>query len=320
LPTNGDDIAQNNEIGPTSNNRFGFTAPRRADPNLRREYDWDYSVSVQHQLVPRVSVVGAWYHTRFYNLQRVKNVLVSPSDYVPFQAASPLNNGELITVYNLDRAKQGLVDNVVTNSDTNHRVYNGFEASIQARLPNGAVLIGGWSAERTVSTTCDTNNLNQLRYCDQSGKLYQELGRIPSMPFRHEYKLGITYPLPWTLQTGLSYVSLPGGSAGSIGYNDYLAVNWSVPATLFPGARTEPVTVNLVPPGTQYLKQWNQVDINVKKIVRVGRFEMQPSIDVFNLLNASVVLTQLQAFGPSLGVPTSTLQGRFTKLSVLVKF
>ena len=61
-------------------------------------------------------------------------------------------------------------------------------------------------------------------------------------------------------------------------------------------------------------------DVVTKKIVRVGRSEMQPSIDVFNLLNSSVVLTQLQAFGPSLGVPTSTLQGRFMKLSLLVKF
>jgi hypothetical protein len=320
LGTNGDGIAQNNEIGPSSNNSFGFAAPRRADPNLKREYDWDYSVSVQHQLVSRVSVVGAWYHTRFYNLQRVKNVLVSPSDYAPFQATSPLNNGELITIYNLNRARQGLVDNVVTNSEINHRVYNGFEASIQARLPSGAVLLGGWSTERTVSTTCDTNSPNQFRYCDQSGGLYQELGSVPTMPFRNEYKLGITYPLPWKLQAGLSYVSLPGGSAGSIGYNDYMAVNWSVPVNLFPGGRTEPVTVNLVPPGTRYLKQWNQVDINVKRIIRVGRFEMQPSLDIFNLINSSVVLTQLQAFGPSLGVPTSTLQGRFMKLSVLAKF
>jgi hypothetical protein len=319
-PTNGDGIAQNNEIGPSSNNTFGFAAPQRADPNLKREHDWDYSMSVQHQLVPRVSVVGAWYHTHFYDLQRVTNVALSLLDYAPFQVPSPLNNGELITIYNLNSARQGLVDNVVTNSGVNHRVYNGFEASIQARLTNGAVLLGGWSAERSVSTTCDTNNPNQLRYCDQSGQLYQELGSVPTMAFRREYKLGVTYPLPLKLQAGLSYVSLPGGSAGSIGYNDYLAVNWAVPPGLFPGSRTQPVTVNLVPPGSEYLKQWNQVDINFKRIVRVGRSEMQPSIDIFNLLNSSVVLTQLQAFGPSLGVPTSTLQGRFMKLSLLVKF
>jgi hypothetical protein len=320
LPTNGNDIAENNEIGPTSNNSFGFAAPRRADPDLTREYDWDYSVSIQHQLVPRVSVVGAWYRTKFYNLQRVTNVLVTPADYTSFQAASPLNNGEMVTVYNLNPAKRGVVDNVTKNSDVNHRVYNGFEASIQARLPGGAVVLGGWSAERTVSTTCDTNNPNQFRYCDQSGELYQEFGSVPGMPLRHEYKLGLTYPLPWKLQAGLSFVSLPGGSAGSIGYNDYLAVNWTVPPALFLGGRTETVTVNLVPPGTEYLKQWNQVDVNLKRIVRVGRLEMQPGLDIFNVTNSSVVLTQLQAFGPSLGVPTSTLQGRFMKLSVLVKF
>jgi len=182
------------------------------------------------------------------------------------------------------------------------------------------VLLGGWSAERSVATTCDTNDPNQFRYCDQSGKLYQELGRVPGMPFRNEYKLGVTYPLPWQLQAGLSLVSLPGGSAGSIGYNDYLQVNWTPAPALFPGGRTQTVTVNLIPPGTQYLNQWNQVDINLKRTIKAGRFEMQPGLDIFNLTNASVVLTQLQAFGPSLGVPTSTLQGRFVKLSVLVKF
>lgn len=320
LPTNGDDVAQDNEIGPSSNNRFGLAATRRADPSLAREYDWDYSVSVQHQLVPRVSVIGAWYHTRFYKLQRVLNAAVTLDDYAAFQSPSPLNNGEMLTIYNLNRAKQGQVDNVVSNSDVNGRTYNGFEASVQARLPTGAVILGGWSAERTVVTTCDTNNANQLRYCDQAGSLYQEIGRVPTMPFRHEYKLAVTYPLPYKFGTALSYIGLPGGAAGSIGYNDFLASNWAVPATLFPGGRTEPVNVNLIPPGTSYLPRWNQVDFNVKRPIRLGRYELQPTLDIFNLMNSSVVLTQIQAFGPALGVPTSTLQGRFVKLSVLVKF
>jgi hypothetical protein len=265
-------------------------------------------------------VVGAWYHTRFYQLQRVSNVAVSPADYSSFQVPSPLNNGEMITVFNLDPALRGVVDNVTTNSDINRRVYNGFEASIQARLPNGAVILGGWSADRTVSTTCDTNNPNQFRYCDQSGKLHQDLGQVPTMPFRNEFKLGLTTPLPWQFQAGVSYIGLPGGSAGSIGYNDYLSVNWTVPPALFPGGRTETVTVNLIPPGTKYLEQWNQIDINVKRRFRVRNLDLQPSADIFNVMNSSAVLTALQAFGPSLDTPTSTLQGRFVKLSLLVKF
>ena len=140
------------------------------------------------------------------------------------------------------------------------------------------------------------------------------------MPFRSDYKLAMPYPLPWTLQASISFISLPGGSAGSIGYNDYLSNNWTVPANLFPGGRTQLTTVNLIPPGTSYLPQWNQVDISLKKIIHSGRFQLLPTMDIYNLLNSAVVLTQNQAFGPSLGVPTSTLQGRFVKLSLLVKY
>jgi hypothetical protein len=76
----------------------------------------------------------------------------------------------------------------------------------------------------------------------------------------------------------------------------------------------------LVAPGTKYLKRWNQVDVNLKKSFRAGRLELRPSIDIYNLLNSSVVLTELQVFGPTLGQPTSLLQGRFMKLGILAKF
>ena len=38
VPTNGDDIAQDSEIGPSSNNLFGLAPPRRADADVRNEY------------------------------------------------------------------------------------------------------------------------------------------------------------------------------------------------------------------------------------------------------------------------------------------
>ena len=60
---------------------------------------------------------------------------------------------------------------MTTNSDINRRVYSGFEGSIQARLPNGGVIFGGWTADRTVTSACDSRNPNQFRFCDQSGEL-----------------------------------------------------------------------------------------------------------------------------------------------------
>ena len=99
-----------------------------------------------------------------------------------------------------------------------------------------------------------------------------------------------------------------------------LTVTWAVPANLFPGGRTQAVTVALIPPGTSYLERWNQLDMNLKRSFRFGNVEMRPSVDVYNLLNSSVVLTELQAYGPTLGQPTSVLQGRFMKLGLMVRF
>jgi hypothetical protein len=183
---------------------------------------------------------------------------------------------------------------------------------MQARLPNGGTLSGGWFTDRTQLVTCDTNDPNQLRFCDQTGELFQELGSVPGMPFRHEYKLAATYPLPWRLQPGLSFVSFPNGS--------HLSVDWAVPANLFPGGRTVPVTVNLIPPGTKHLKRWNQLDVSLKRVIQLARVELDPTVEVFNLLNSSVVLSQLTAFGPALDRPGQTLNGRFVKVGARLKF
>ena len=300
LTTNGDDIAQDNEIGASNNSRFGLAPDRRADSNLQREYDWDYTVGVQHQLFPRVSVTAAWYYLRSYDVPVTKNAAIGLNDYTSFQAANPLNNGETITVFNLNRAKQGVLDTVDTTSSINRRFYSGYELSSQARLPNGGVIFGGWSIERTLLVTCDTSDPNQLRFCDQTGETYQELGAVPSLPYRHEFKVAVSSPLPWHLNAGLSLISYPGvvtTTANGITTFGSLGVNWVVPPALFPGGRTQSVTVPLIAPGTSYPPRWNQLDVNIKRRFRVGHYEIEPGVDVFNLLNSSVVLTQQQAFG-----------------------
>src|SRR5207253_7977103 len=117
LPTNGDGIAQGNEIGPSSNNLFGRAPDRRADPDLKREYAWDYSVSVQHQLIPSLSASAGWYFSRTYQSQQAVNVLRSLSDYTTFQTTNPYNPSEMLTIFRLDPTKVGAVDTVTLNSD-----------------------------------------------------------------------------------------------------------------------------------------------------------------------------------------------------------
>jgi hypothetical protein len=73
-------------------------------------------------------------------------------------------------------------------------------------------------------------------------------------------------------------------------------------------------------PGSRYLDRWNQLDFSLKRSFHVQRVHVDASLDMFNALNSSVVLTQNQNFGSSLGAPTSILQPRLFRISSTLKF
>jgi hypothetical protein len=60
--------------------------------------------------------------------------------------------------------------------------------------------------------------------------------------------------------------------------------------------------------------------MSLKRTFRTGRTQVEPGVAIYNLLNSSVVLGEITAFGPALGRPLNTLQGRFVKLEAMVKF
>src|SRR5258705_10167329 len=157
---NGDDIAQDNEIGPSNNNSFGIRQSRNPDPNLQREYSVEYSGAVQHQLSPGISRGLAYYRRGFHRLQQQDNLLQGPGDYTPITIASPLN-GEPLIGYNLNRAKQGRADILDTNTVGNARTqtYNGIEVTGQAGIREGR-LIGGSAHDRTVIKNCSLDDPN----------------------------------------------------------------------------------------------------------------------------------------------------------------
>lgn len=312
--TNGDDIAQEAELGPSQNNLFGRALTRRPDPEIKRAYNTEFSAIVQHQLFERVGVTAGWFRREFANLTKTVNLAVSPTaDFTAFQIPDPRGNGQQITVFNLNRNKQGLVDQFETNSSINANVYTGWEVSFASRFERFNIY-GGWTANRTVLTTCDTDNPNSYRFCDQSGGLYQELGAVDAIPFRHDFKLSGYYRLPYGVQLNMAWQNYAGNPT---------AINYPVPPAAFAvvGGRTQAVTVPLAAPGTVFLDRWNQMDVGAKKSFNAGsdrEFSLQ--IDVFNVLNASSVLGEVQTFGPSLHQPTEILQGRFARIATIFKF
>ena len=309
-----DNIAQDNEIGPVV---VPFGNNRLTDPNKQRDYNLQYNVGIDHQIASGMSVGFAWVRRSWYDLPVSINQLVGVGDYTAFETANPLT-GQTMTLYNLNPAKAGqalFLDTTSTDRSKTRRDYAGLELSATVRLPRGGTLIGGWGGERTTNVTCENPDPNLLYNCDQS--------RF-DIPLRSDFKFVGTYPIGLGLQVGAVVQSYAGVA---------VPVSWSVPATVFPGGRrTQAVTLSttvvgtgytgssLSDPGATYLTRWNQLDVSFRRTFRIGRLKVDGSLDVFNATNSSVVLSQNQAFGTSLGTPLNILQPRLLRLSSTLTF
>jgi carboxypeptidase family protein len=315
-----DGIVEDNEVGPSNNKLFGIGASRRPAAGIRRPYNLEETVSVQHQLLPRLGVTFAWFRRQYYDLQGQQNLAITNADWIPFQVSSPLANGEMITIYNLDPAKRGLVDLLDYNSNINTHISNDYEASFTARLPHGGAVFGGWTAMKNVENNCDQVNPNGSnppiadlyssityvyggRFCDQT--------KLP-MPYRSDYKLGGTYPLPHRFGFSANFNSFAGNMSEIV---------WNVPISAFPnGQRTQSTLVPLTAPGTRYLERWNQLDISGRRDFRIGRYTITPQIDVYNALNGAAIQTENVTFGSDQGKPQTILNGRLLRVVAQMKW
>jgi hypothetical protein len=339
---NGDNIAQDNEIAATLNPRFGLASELQADPNIEREYSWDYSVGVQHQLLPRLSVAGTWYHTRNGNLWANIDRAYTVADWDRIDIPNPClgdtrcgaaSSIATIPVFNLRRGVS--IGNIFTrSSELDKRHFNGFELSTQARLEGGTTIIAGYFTERTVSRTCDRNNPNSLRFCDQFGEQFQELGATSPIPYRDEFKLSVTHPFPGAFIASMSLLSyasaappapaasfIPERVAGTGAPVDYVGADYPVPATLPGGvARTIPTTIGLIAPGQLYFDRWNQLDVSLKRTIRFGKYSITPSFELYNALNSNVVVNALQSYGATWLRPTGILAGRLMRIGGQFRF
>ena len=326
---NRDDIAQDIEIGPV-NTPFNVSgvSNRVADPDIRRPYQWETSLGIQREIVTGISVSVGWVHRDFERIFWTDNVLVSASDYTVVNIPNPLNAAEQIPIYNLDKAKQGQVQQIDKNSDKNTRTYNGYDVGFSARIRGGNIY-GGTSIGRQLTSSCEVDDPNSLRYCD-----LREL----DIPYSAQFKLAGSYPLPYGIQLSGSWQGYPGTVGGTARQDSVydpalnripdssLNVNYNVtPAVVRVSnpsvALTQAsVTVPLLVPGTKYLDRWNQVDVRLAKKFQVKKVKLQGQFDMFNVLNGSSILSRNETYGSTLDRPTAILQGRLFAVGMQVNF
>jgi hypothetical protein len=320
---NRDDIAQDNEIGPV-NTPFNISgvSSRTPDPDIRRPYQWEYSLGVQREVMRNMSVSANWVRRDFRRLFWTDNVLTTHDDYTIVRVPNPLDSTDLIPIYNLNVAKRGQVREVDKNSDSNKRWYTGFDVGVTARLGKGT-LFGGTSIGHQVFVNCEVDDPNSLRYCDQ---------RDLDIPYLAQFKLAGSYSLPFQVQisgTWQGYPGVPSGTARQdVLYNQALSrvedpslnVNYIVDRTVVPSLTQASVTVPLIRPGSTYLDRLNQIDVRLARKFTVRRVQAQGQFDIFNVLNSNTILGEVETFGTSLHRPTGILQGRLFAAGVQLTF
>jgi protein involved in ribonucleotide reduction len=152
---------QYNEVAAGSANFGQAGATPTPDPGLKRGYNWEYSVSLQHELMPKVSITGGYYRRVFGNLRINDNRNLSPTtDWNPFVIVGPSDDrfptggGETITMYSLNPTASRTSDFLTTFSTANNNIYNGVEFSGNARFGKG-FFFAGITTERRETLGCD---------------------------------------------------------------------------------------------------------------------------------------------------------------------
>ena len=135
--------------------------------------DWSFGLSVQQQLLARMSLEVGYYRRSFDGFTLNDNLLVQPSDYGTYSVTAPqdprLPNGGGYTIdnlYDVNPALSGQVDNLATLAKKYGKQYqylNGLDVTLSLRTRNGMTFQGGMSTGQNVADACDVRaNLPEL--------------------------------------------------------------------------------------------------------------------------------------------------------------
>jgi hypothetical protein len=342
----------NGECGPISDRNFGSTSAISTtyDENYlhgfgKRGYNWETSAGIQHQLRPGVSVNAMYFHRTYGNFLLTDNLAVNPSDFdpycitVPVDSRLPTSGSRLCGFYDINPSKFGKVENFNTFAKDYGKltdVYDGVDVTVSARLPRGAFVQGGMNVGHEVTDMCDVMGKADLPaaaipvFFTGYSSLIPSLSGLasPSTNFcriapafwRPDVKLSTTYPLPWwDVQLSGTLQSVPGPWVVAT----YVAPNSEIAPSLGRNLAAGPnstATVTLFQPGTMFGDRMNQFDFRVTKMVRMSRTRIRAMVDIYNLFNASPVLSLNTRYGSAWQRPLVVLQGRFAKFGVQVDF
>jgi carboxypeptidase family protein len=348
----------NGELGPSTNRDF-------ANPHVntfydrdwafgfhRRPADWEFSTSVQRELLQGLSLNVGYFRRVYTNLELLYNRAVGANDVdffcvtAPAHPALPNGGGQQVCgIPDLKpstvgyQSKIGLQDNITTGADnlgTRRQHWNGVDVTADARL-RGILLQGGLSVGKTSVNECDllshapnvsfrgTGTERVPRdHCDNITVSSVATGSVlggSTTPYQAQVKLLGSYLLPYQVQVSAAYQTFPGRERlANVTFRN-AAVG---PSLGRPLSQTNSVLVNVIEPGTTFGDRIQQLDLRASKTFNFGRNKLRANLDVFNAINDNSGLNYPTAFNPAnpraWEAPGVIMPARSAKVSVQYDF
>jgi len=294
-----------------------------------RPYDWQFGVSVQQQILPRVSVEAGYYRRWwpiFTTADITDNINTTAADYARFSVYAPsdprLPNGggyAVPGIYNINAAPSLVVPNNVQKAANSFgsytRYWDGFDVTAQARLRNGVNLQGGTSTGRLFFDQCEPRDT-----VPESALLNPYCRQVE--PWLTTFKGVASYIIPRVdVNVAGTFSSRPGVAlSANVTYTnaDMLNPARSTLGRSLNAAST--ITVSVIEPNSMLGDRIDQLDIRVGKILRWGKTRTNLNLDIVNALNSNDNLGYSGTFGATWPAPTSVLTARLFRLSAQLDF
>jgi hypothetical protein len=352
--------AQNNlaaggdNCGAWSNSNFGNPlVTTRVNPDTQhgwgvRPYDWQFSVGVQQQIVPRVAADISYSRRWWGNFFFTDNLALGPGDFnqvtmtAPSNAKLPDGGGYPVTFLTRNaNSPLGATDNYYTFADDYGDVtayWQGVDAQVQARLTNRLFVQLGSSTGRGVRDYCDVAaKLPELYTTGGSVLVNQQVNQCAVTEAWLTSLRGLasyTVPKVDILVSG-TFRSTPGVAPGTTtvaSNGNALSGNYNVTSAILATQNIGPLapgqafqTVNLLPLGHTFPERLNALDLRFGKILRFGGTRTNVAIDLYNLFNSNTGTAYNQTYdnvtnGSSWLNPTTVLNPRFARFNVTFDF
>ncbi|MBI3401283.1 MAG: carboxypeptidase regulatory-like domain-containing protein [Acidobacteria bacterium] len=339
---NADGSVQSNELtaGAATNANFGKGVVTTVqDPATLvgwavRPNNWEYAASLQHELMPRVSVNGGYYRRWYGNQTTLQNraLSVDGSSFdgpfcinTPSDARVPGSGTQLCGLYDLKAAFVGRVDNFRTFADNFgsgiSTVIQGFDISTVARFSRGTYFQAGINAQKIDTDSCSAPAVGTLLVV--GGGAVSQVGNPEKIfckqtfPYRPDVKLVGYTTIPYDVQISGTYQLTQGPNllAQWTATRDQLTAAGS---TLGRALVSTSKPINIIEPGSIYGDYLNQLDLRASRRFKMNRGTFRVDADLYNVFNSNWVFRVNNAFSQAATSqwlrPTDVLQGRFFKI------